>query len=190
MCVPQNLEPTARPPICHDKIALKDARKELADWRYINTGIGNGLVLNRHQAITWTNDNLVHWQISPGFKLLNKIPPVCIYVMPICVNSPQRVKPVSSQIWHLFIEDHDVCHDLWCTFQGYELTVTLASHFNSFSLAYMSKQNFNQGSLFQKHVESPQEFFLQFLIDKKESTGHILNKWSLIVNSTPGFVKF
>ena len=34
-----------------------------SNWQQVSTGSGNGLVLNRWQAITWTNAGPVHWHI-------------------------------------------------------------------------------------------------------------------------------
>ena len=33
-------------------------------WQDVIIGSGNGLVPNRHQAITWNNDDQIHWWIS------------------------------------------------------------------------------------------------------------------------------
>ena len=30
------------------------------NWQFVSIGSGNGLVPSRHQAITWTSDDLVH----------------------------------------------------------------------------------------------------------------------------------
>ena len=40
-----------------------------------NTGSGNGLALNRWQAITWTNDDPIHkcTSASPGLKELKRV---------------------------------------------------------------------------------------------------------------------
>ena len=42
------------------------------NWQYISIGSGNGLALNRGQAITWTNDDSIQWPIyaSPGLNEL------------------------------------------------------------------------------------------------------------------------
>ena len=37
-----------------------------SNWQYISIGLGNGLVQNRRQAITWTNADPVHQLIYAG----------------------------------------------------------------------------------------------------------------------------
>ena len=34
-----------------------------SNWQYVRIGSVNGLAPNRRQAITWTNDDPVHWRI-------------------------------------------------------------------------------------------------------------------------------
>ena len=34
-----------------------------SNWQYVGIGLGNGLVPNRQQAITWTNADPIHWCI-------------------------------------------------------------------------------------------------------------------------------
>ena len=36
---------------------------QAVNCQYVCNGSGNGLVLNRQQAITWSNDDPVHWYI-------------------------------------------------------------------------------------------------------------------------------
>ena len=44
-----------------------------SSWQYVNIGLGNGLALNRQQAINWTDDDIVYWCIygSAGLRVLH-----------------------------------------------------------------------------------------------------------------------
>ena len=37
--------------------------RKFVKWHVVNISSGNGLVLNRQQAIAWTNDDPVQWYI-------------------------------------------------------------------------------------------------------------------------------
>ena len=47
----------------NDRILIKMSLKYIARTRQDSIGSRNGLAPNRRQAITWTNDDLVHWRI-------------------------------------------------------------------------------------------------------------------------------
>ena len=49
-----------------------------SNWQYASIGLGNGLALNRWQAVTWTNDDPVHLRIYAalgGDELMFPSPP-------------------------------------------------------------------------------------------------------------------
>ena len=56
------------------------------NWQWVYIHSGNGLVLNRRQAIIWTTNGLVYWRMNES-QLVNKLRPVHRppWVKPICI---------------------------------------------------------------------------------------------------------
>ena len=40
-----------------------------SNWQYVSTGLDNGLVPNKWQAISWSSDGLVYWRIYASLGL-------------------------------------------------------------------------------------------------------------------------
>ena len=76
-------------------ILIQISLKFVPKWQYVSIGLGNGLAPNRRQAITWTNDDLVHW---------------CIYVA-----------LGGDELTHCSLGDLDEISEMWFSLLTYSL---------------------------------------------------------------------